>query len=204
MEETGDRLQQFLDTKELKKSEFNRTTGIDPAQTYRILRNQMEPGSAALKKINSGYPELNLGWLLTGHGSMLNVKLSDNEKVLIDAYRDLGAEQSAYNPELLSRLVFFGQEKVEEEKLLEQMKLKIPDMEHKDYLKLKWHLWEMQDRRRWLYSHEVILIEAYKKDKKSIDKPNIDYVRNEMKLVENRIKMWLDLDLEKFEKSMKK
>jgi|10_taG_2_1085330.scaffolds.fasta_scaffold03861_8 hypothetical protein len=104
MEKTGDRLQQFLDAKKLKISKFIGTTGIDPAQTYRILRNQMEPGSVALKKINRQYPELDLGWLLTGDGTMFPEfpeKLSENEKALIDAFRDL-VQQSVCNQELLT------------------------------------------------------------------------------------------------------
>lgn len=62
-----DRLLAFIDSIGLTKSSFERSAGM--ANGY--INNMRSLGQTTIDKISSAYPDLNMGWLLTGEGEML-------------------------------------------------------------------------------------------------------------------------------------
>ena len=64
-----DRLTSYLSTKKISKSEFGRTIGVSTSFVTAI-RKSIQPDKVA--SIAQYYPDLNIQWLLTGEGTMLN------------------------------------------------------------------------------------------------------------------------------------
>lgn len=64
-----DRLIAFLEYEGVNKSEFGRRIGVSSA-FISSMRKSMQPDK--IKLIQSEFPNLNIDWLLTGEGSMLN------------------------------------------------------------------------------------------------------------------------------------
>ena len=64
-----DRLTSYLSTKKISKSEFGRTIGVSTSFVTAI-RKSIQPDKVA--SIAQNYPDLNIQWLLTGEGTMLN------------------------------------------------------------------------------------------------------------------------------------
>ena len=71
-ESFGDRLEYFLDLINLSKAEFCRSTGLDQAHLYRIIKGKTEPGLETITKIVKAYSFLSLNWLVTGIGEVFN------------------------------------------------------------------------------------------------------------------------------------
>ena len=63
------RLVTYLGYKGVSKSEFGRTIGVSSAYVT-SMRKSIQPDK--LKAISESYPDLNVDWLLTGEGEMLN------------------------------------------------------------------------------------------------------------------------------------
>lgn len=63
------RLTEYLDKKNISKSDFGRTIGVSSAYVTSI-RESISPDK--IKSIALNYPDLNMEWLLTGEGEMLN------------------------------------------------------------------------------------------------------------------------------------
>lgn len=66
-----ERLLTYLKYKNINRSEFGRSVGVSSAFVSSI---RSSIGKDKLTKISSVYPDLNIQWLLTGHGSMLNTE----------------------------------------------------------------------------------------------------------------------------------
>lgn len=64
-----DRLFAFLDAKNMKPSVFERTCGLSNGFCSKVSDN-ITDGTVSL--IQKGFPELNISWLKTGMGEMLN------------------------------------------------------------------------------------------------------------------------------------
>lgn len=71
-----ERLVKFIKYNHISQSKFEKETGLSNAYVSNI-RVSIQPKS--LGKISSRYPELNIGWLLTGEGDML--KTTPNEQI---------------------------------------------------------------------------------------------------------------------------
>lgn len=65
------RIKEFIDFKGISFSEFEISLGVSRGLFSRALKNGTSVGSDKIEKIHSIYPELNIGWLMTGIGSML-------------------------------------------------------------------------------------------------------------------------------------
>lgn len=63
-----ERLNAFLRYKEVNNSEFGRAIGVSSAFVSSI-RKSIQPDK--IEKIKSTFPDLNIGWLLTGEGEMI-------------------------------------------------------------------------------------------------------------------------------------
>lgn len=67
-----DRLQLYLKHRHLAPYTFERTCGIANGYLKKQLKGKGTIGSEIIGKITSGYVDLNITWLLTGKGAMLN------------------------------------------------------------------------------------------------------------------------------------
>lgn len=68
MDDVKQRLELYLDTVGVSKSEFGRKVGVSSAFVSSI-RKSIQPDK--IKRIADSYPDLDIGWLMTGDGSML-------------------------------------------------------------------------------------------------------------------------------------
>lgn len=71
-----DRLIAYLKYKGVNKSEFGRSIGVSSA-FISSMRKSLQPDKA--EKIALEYPDLDMGWLLTGEGSMLRERQSGEQ-----------------------------------------------------------------------------------------------------------------------------
>lgn len=70
-----EKLQQYIDSKDINTSEFERSIGV--SKSY--WRNTKNISADVLLEIVKKYPELNIEWLITGKGSMLKSAASSPE-----------------------------------------------------------------------------------------------------------------------------
>jgi hypothetical protein len=74
------------------KADFYRTAKIDPAQFYRVTDGFQNPGFGFLEKMAVAFPQLNIGWFLSGEGEMNLDRLDSAEKKILENYRKLPDE----------------------------------------------------------------------------------------------------------------
>ena len=72
-----DRLITYIESKEIKKSHFEKNIGVSNGYINSLKDS---PSAEKLELISKKYLDLNISWLLTGEGTMLN---DDGEKVSI-------------------------------------------------------------------------------------------------------------------------
>ncbi|WP_343486387.1 hypothetical protein [Allomuricauda sp. d1] len=72
MLKTIDRLMQFIDYAGMSARQFDLSIGASNGYTLRMKKNSASIGSDVIEAIIKKYPELNLVWLMTGEGEMLN------------------------------------------------------------------------------------------------------------------------------------
>ena len=85
----GHRLNQFIDSLDISKTEFSRKTGLDYAHMFRITKGNGDPGFDTCSKISEAYPQLSLTWLITGIGEMENITREEkNDIQRIRKWRD--------------------------------------------------------------------------------------------------------------------
>ena len=75
MVDIKDRLENFLNSKELTQAEFSRITGYHPKNISGFLTGTVKmPKIDLMVALATHFPELNLRWLLLGEGEMINSK----------------------------------------------------------------------------------------------------------------------------------
>jgi phage repressor protein C with HTH and peptisase S24 domain len=79
MSEIKDRLTKFLEYKGYGQLKFENTAGLGRGFVNKVGFNI---NAKSLEKIAKAYPELNIDWLRSGHGSMLNGENGDSEVTL--------------------------------------------------------------------------------------------------------------------------
>lgn len=72
MLKTINRLIQFIQYKGLSARQFDLSIGASNGYTLRMKKNNASVGSDVIENIIRKYPQLNLIWLITGKGEMLN------------------------------------------------------------------------------------------------------------------------------------
>jgi hypothetical protein len=88
-----DRLANVMKLLDIKtKADFYRTAKIDPAQFYRVSDGFQNPGFGFLEKMAVAFPQLNIGWFLSGEGEMNLDRLDSAEKKILENYRKLPDE----------------------------------------------------------------------------------------------------------------
>ena len=80
MTKTIDRIIQFIQYKGLSARKFDMSIGASNGYTLRMKKNHASVGSDVIENIVRTYPQLNLIWLITGEGEMLN-----SDKAIIPA-----------------------------------------------------------------------------------------------------------------------
>ena len=93
-----ERLKQFIDYKDIAISAFEKSIGMSNASFGKSLKNGGTIGADKLGNILQTYPDINLRWLITGEGNMLNSDQPEN------AAETPGMEKAALsNVEMLLR-----------------------------------------------------------------------------------------------------
>ena len=72
MIKTIDRLLQFIEYSGMSARQFDLSIGASNGYTLRMKKNHASVGSDVIETIIRTYPQLNLIWLMTGEGEMLN------------------------------------------------------------------------------------------------------------------------------------
>lgn len=67
-----DRLYQYLECNAISAYAFEHTCGLSNGYLGKQFKGKGTVGSAVLVKIKKHYPELNIQWLITGKGNMIN------------------------------------------------------------------------------------------------------------------------------------
>ena len=194
-QETRKRLEQFMEHLEISRPEFIKKTEIDRGQLSKILRGDQEPGNAALRKITTVFPELNLRWLVTGLGEMLVEELTHEEKTILNSYR---ASSSDRKDEwmFVVRVQFFIKEEQEVDRLNENIEIKDPSLDLKQRKKLKMHLWDLQERRRWLDVKLYLEKKIIAKSGLLYDDSKLDEIEENLETVKLEIDQWVNLKSE--------
>ncbi len=65
------RLKQYIDSKDISISLFEKSIGMSNASFGKSLKNGGTIGCDKLEKILNTYPDININWLIFGEGSML-------------------------------------------------------------------------------------------------------------------------------------
>lgn len=74
MAKTIDRIYQFIKYAGLSARQFDLSIGAGNGYTLRMRKNHASVGSDVIETIIRTYPQLNLIWLITGEGEMLNLE----------------------------------------------------------------------------------------------------------------------------------
>ena len=72
MTKTIDRLYMFIEHSGLSARKFDLSIGAGNGYTLRMKKNHASVGSDVIETVIRTYPQLNLVWLITGEGEMLN------------------------------------------------------------------------------------------------------------------------------------
>mgnify|MGYP003470234304 CR=1 FL=1 len=72
-ETVKERLSEYLKAKRITKAEFGRSIGVSASYVTSMRDNgRASIGVEKIERIRQRYPDLNIEWLLTGEGNMLN------------------------------------------------------------------------------------------------------------------------------------
>ena len=74
---TVDRLMEFIKHSGLSARQFDLSIGAGNGYTLRMRKNRASIGSDVIETILQTYPDLNVVWLLTGDGAMLQSQMED-------------------------------------------------------------------------------------------------------------------------------
>lgn len=70
-----DRIKKVMEYKELNKSSFARTIGIDPSRMTHIFNGHNEPTLDMVRRIVVAFPDISSEWLISGVGNMVKGEL---------------------------------------------------------------------------------------------------------------------------------
>ena len=71
----------------LSTADFCRKTDLGRGLVDKLSAGDNQPRFDTLVKIKEAFPEVNMNWLITGRGEILNEVLDDGEVVILDLYR---------------------------------------------------------------------------------------------------------------------
>ena len=153
-----DRLANVMKLLDIKtKADFYRTAKIDPAQFYRVTDGFQNPGFGFLEKMAVAFPQLNIGWFLSGEGKMILDRVNDTEKTILENYRKLPDE---------GKIGFEVRTSLYEREYLEHKELmgNIVDVAMNNENKLPFMSWELYNRLQVLQNLRVNKIISIQKE----------------------------------------
>lgn len=71
MKKIIDRLSEYIDIKGISLNAFDKSVGASNGYIGKQIKNKASIGGDMLEKISCIYEDLNIGWLITGKGTML-------------------------------------------------------------------------------------------------------------------------------------
>lgn len=80
----GSRLKDYLKERELTQDEFSTLCGVSKQTINNIIRNKTSPSGDVLERISAEYQDLNLNWLISGKGKMMNISRESASNPLMD------------------------------------------------------------------------------------------------------------------------
>lgn len=73
----SDRITKVLEYLNMSTSEFERETGLSNGMIGKAIKRNASLNTKSLEKIGKRFPRINVEWLATGQGDMLNKQLSE-------------------------------------------------------------------------------------------------------------------------------
>lgn len=97
MNEMKDRIRQIMEAQHMSQQTFANFIGVSTASLSSIFNNRTRPTLNTVEAIKSKIPQLNIEWLMFGHGSMfegreegVDENVADNQNGGVDAPTDFG------------------------------------------------------------------------------------------------------------------
>lgn len=97
-----ERFKQLLDEKGLTATKFAAVIKVNASAMSHILNGRSKPGFDVLDKIAQAFPDVNLNWLISGKGTLLNTQ-AKNPKPEIPVQRSLFEEEEKKEPVEIER-----------------------------------------------------------------------------------------------------
>jgi len=97
-----ERIKEFVKKKDISERAFCLSIGVGGSYIS-TLRVSIAPDK--LDRIAQVYPELNLTWLMTGHGKMLNEEKNGAEQVSPAVFNPISHESKLHERELSSQII---------------------------------------------------------------------------------------------------
>jgi transcriptional regulator with XRE-family HTH domain len=97
-----ERIKEFVKIKGLSERAFCLSVGVGGSYIS-TLRVSIAPDK--LDRIAQVYPDLNLTWLMTGHGEMLNDEKSGNEPIKTEVFNPYSYESKLHERELSNNVI---------------------------------------------------------------------------------------------------
>ena len=103
----------------LSTADFCRKTDLGRGLVDKLSTGDNRPRFDTLVKIKEAFPEVNMNWLITGRGEILNEVLDDEEVVILDLYRKniKGRNDSRLTMSFVSTVAWVAQEHDEWEQI---------------------------------------------------------------------------------------
>ena len=126
MAKTIDRLILFIEYTGLSARKFDLSIGASNGYILRMKKNKASIGSDILEKIIDKYPQLNIIWLLTGKGSMIN-----DETFKVKSFNNLDSkDQKFFENYIESRIKAHTNKELQ--KLLHEINLELENLKKKN------------------------------------------------------------------------
>ena len=185
-----DRLANVMKLLDIKtKADFYRTAKIDPAQFYRVTDGFQNPGFGFLEKMAVAFPQLNIGWFLSGEGEMILDRVNDTEKTILENYRKLPDE---------GKIGFEVRTSLYEREYLEHKELmgNIVDVAMNNENKLPFMSWELYNRLQVLQNLRVNKIISIQKESFEMALLSSSDLKSQLENTEAGIQKLISLDAE--------
>ena len=185
-----DRLANVMKLLDIKtKADFYRTAKIDPAQFYRVTDGFQNPGFGFLEKMAVAFPQLNIGWFLSGEGEMILDRVNDTEKTILENYRKLPDE---------GKIGFEVRTNLYEREYLEHKELmgNIVDVAMNNENKLPFMSWELYNRLQVLQNLRVNKIISIQKKSFEMAVLSSSDLKSQLENTEADIQKLISLDAE--------
>ena len=99
-----ERFYEFMHFKQLKARTVEMECGLSNGYLGKQRKNKGSFGGNILRKIEQRFPELNMSWLLSGEGEMLNAKYREVDEQMFDTVEEESAIYGSAQQEIIGLL----------------------------------------------------------------------------------------------------